>query len=629
MRLAWPAPAVALALALAPLPSMAAVSDLTELTIEELSNLEVTSVSRRPESLADAPGSIYVITGEQIRRSGVVTIPEALRLAPNLQVARVDAREYAITARGFLSGVGNKLLVLIDGRTAYTPLFSGVFWDAQDVVLADVERIEVISGPGAATWGVNAVNGVINITTRPAGETQGTLATGGVGHLESAAVFRHGGRAGERGFFRFYGKGFRGQGNELVDGSASFDRWQRGQVGFRADWQAGSDGLTVQGDLYRAYSEERRGGGGLDDLSGGNLLARWTRDDENGEGLELQAYYEQSDRAEILPLQENLLDVAFHQALSARMHKLTWGAGYRYARDESERVPAIGFIPARRSLRWYHVFGQDQFAVARNVEATLGVRFENNVYTDWEVLPSARLAWTPSANRLVWGALSRAVRAPARLDRDIFIPATPPFIIGGGPDFQSETADVIEIGYRAQPVKDLSYSMTAFHHRFDHLRSVELAPAGSDAAMIIGNGFKGEVTGLEAWGAWQVSDDWQLRMGGLVMDQDLRLEPGSTDALGPRTLGNDPDYQLQVRSTYDLTQRHQFDVMLRHIDNLPDPEVPSYTAVDVRLGWKLTPAFDLSLLLQNVLDSSHGEFDAAPERTEFERAAFMKLTWRP
>lgn len=628
MRTVWPA----LAVALVPFcveAASAGVPGLAELSIEELSNVVVSSVSRRPESLADAPASIYVITGEEIRRSGAKTIPEALRLAPNLQVARIDAREYAISARGFQSGIANKLLVLIDGRTAYTPLFSGVFWDAQDLILADIERIEVISGPGAATWGINAVNGVVNIISRPASNTQGTLSSVGVGTRESSASLRHGGTIGERGFYRVYGKGFRGQESELVDGSPGFDRWQRGQIGFRGDWTAGTDGLTVQGDAYRAYSEERRGGGGLDDLSGGNLLARWTREDDHGAGLELQAYYEHTDRAEILPLQEDLVDVAFKHALPAGPHKITWGAGYRFARDGSDSVPEIAFIPAERNLHWYHLFGQDQFALREDLEVTFGVRLEHNVYTDWEVLPSARLAWTLGENQLIWSALSRAVRAPARLDRDIFIPGTPPFVVGGGPDFQSEIAEVIEVGYRVQPTSALSYSVTAFHHRYDRLRSVELAPPDSGAATIIGNGIEGEITGLEAWGAWQATDDWQLRLGGFVMDQDLGQGPGSTDTSGPRTLGNDPDYQLLLRSAFNISLRHQFDVMLRHVDDLPDPEVPSYTALDLRLGWQATPRLDLSLLLQDVLDSRHGEFGAAPARREFERAAFIKVVWRP
>lgn len=623
--------AVCAALALLPMGLEAASPRsqvLTELTIEELSNIEVSSVSRRPEPLAAAPASIYVITGEQIRRSGAVTLPEALRLAPNIQVARTSAREYAISARGFQSGTSNKLLVLIDGRTVYSPLFSGVFWDAQGIVLEDVERIEVISGPGAATWGVNAVNGVINVITRPAIHTQGTLATAGAGNRDRMAALRHGGALGEHGFYRIYSKGFSSEHTELADGTPLPDRWQRGHLGFRADWEAGTDGLIVEGEAYRGTSDEGTALG-LEDLTGGHLLARWARERADGARLELQGYYEHTDREEVLPLESDIFDLAFSQALPAGEHALTWGAGYRYARDGSGGSPLLAFIPAERSLRWYHVFAQDQLAIRDDLELTAGVRFEHNIYTDWEILPSVRLGWTPADDRLVWGAVSRAVRSPARLDREIFIPGAAPFILGGGPDFQSEIADVVELGYRAQPTRSLSWSLTAFHHRYEDLRSLELAPPGSDAVLVIGNGFEGDITGVEGWGNWQVTDHWQLGFGGFVMDQDIGPERGSMDTIGTRTLGNDPDYQLMLRSTLDLGPYHEVDVMLRHVGDLPDPAVPSYTAVDLRYGWEATRTLDVALLLHDLFDSSHAEFGAEATRSEFERAVFVSLVWRP
>ncbi|CAN5218713.1 N/A [soil metagenome] len=614
--------AVHLAAVLVPVAAVAAGPDLAELTIEELSHLTVASVSRRPESLANAPASIYVITGDQIRRSGAVTIPEALRLAPNLQVARVSAREWAISARGFLSDVANKLLVLIDGRTVYTPLFSGVFWDEQDLVLADVERIEVISGPGAATWGVNAVNGVINIITRPAAETEGTLTTLGIGTRESIASLRHGGSVGEQGFYRVYGKAYRA---EATDGGFGSDQWQRGSIGLRTDLKFGADAVTIDGGAIAGESEESDTAFGLNEAWSTHLHARWAREDEHGRGFVLQGYYLHSDRDEVLVLREDVFDLALTQSLSAGAHRLTWGAGYRYVRDGSDSVPEVAFIPEERNLRWYHVFGQDQYPIADDVELTVGVRFEHNSYTDWEVLPSLRLAWTAGRDMLVWGALSRAVRAPSRLDRDLFVPG----LVAGGPDFQSEIANVAELGWRAQPTAALSYSVTGFYHRYDRLRSLELAPPGSAGPTGFGNGIEGDVTGLEAWGAWQATPDWQLAIGGFIMDQDLQEEFGSTNTIALRALGNDPDYQLQVRSRLNLSLQHKLDIMLRHVDDLPDPAVPSYTAVDVRFGWQFAPEIGLSLLLQDLLDSSHGEFGDQLSRREFERAAYLQLVWRP
>jgi iron complex outermembrane receptor protein len=625
-RRRWSVP-VLLLIAAIPVKSAAqAGRDLADLSLEELSNIEVTSVSGRAERLADAPASIFVITREDIRRSGVTSLPEALRLAPNLQVARTNANSYAISARGFNNSIGNKLLVLIDGRTVYTPLFSGVFWNAQDVMLEDIERIEVISGPGATLWGTNAVNGVINVTTRAARDTQGALVAGGAGNLERGTAMRYGGRLGDNGHFRLYGKYFDRDRTELAGGGAVRDSWDKGQVGFRADWGGGDRSFTVHGDAYRGDLEQTTPG--MTRIEGVNLLGRWNQRLGGGSNLRLQAYYDRTERDQQGVFREDLdiFDVELQHALKPLgRHTVIWGSGYRYARDRVGNSAALAFLPAERDLNWWNVFVQDEISLRSDLGLTLGTRLEGNDYTGTEVLPSARLAWKPAPDRLVWGAISRAVRSPARLDREFFVPGSAPFLLKGGPNFKSEVSNVAELGYRAQASSALSYSLTAFYHKHDRLRSVEPAPGGG---LVLDNKIEGSTYGVEAWGNYRVSNRWRLSGGFVLLKQDLRLKPDSMDTSGVDALGNDPKHQWMVRSAFDLTPRHEFDVMVRHIGALPDPSVPAYTAVDARLAWHARRDLELSVTLNNLFDAKHPEFGVPATRSEVERSIFLKVLWR-
>ena len=605
-------------------------SDLADLSLEELANLEVTSVSRRAERLSDAPASIFVITGDDIRRSGATSIPEALRLAPNLQVARVDSPQYAISARGFNqpNAIANKLLVLIDGRTVYTPLFSGVFWDAQDTLLEDVDRIEVISGPGATLWGANAVNGVINVSTRRAAETQGTLLAAGAGNLERGAAARQGGKLGEDGAFRVYGKVSDRDRTLRADGTSAHDSWDSGQAGFRADWGTAAGAFTLQGDAYRGTIDSATAGDIR--ISGGNLLARWARQLAGGDRVQVQAYFDNTEREIPGTFEErlNIFDVEFQHGLRlGSRHSVIWGGGYRRADDHVSNTAAIAFLPADRNLRWGNLFVQDEIALRGDeLRLTLGAKAQSNPYTATEFLPSARIAWKPDASRLLWSALSRAVRAPARLDRELFVPAQPPFFPGlaGGPDFRSEISKVLELGYRAQPSRRASYSVTLFHSVHDHLRSLEPGPAG---ALVIGNEMEGKSTGIEAWGSLQAAERWRLSAGLLALHQDLHLKPGSGDTSGVAAAGNDPKHQWNLRSSLDLPGRQEFDVMLRHVAPLPSPSVPGYTALDARYAWHFEGGLEVALIAQNLFDRSHPEFGAAATRSEIERGLFLKLRW--
>jgi iron complex outermembrane recepter protein len=585
-------------------------ANLAEMSLEELANLEVTSVSRRAERLADAPAALYVITGEDIHRSGATSLPEALRLAPNLEVARIDSRQYAISARGFNNSIGNKLLVLIDGRTIYTPLFSGVFWDAQDTLLEDVERIEVISGPGATLWGANAMNGVINVITRRATDTRGTLAEAGAGNRERGISARHGLQFAD-GALRIYAKAFERDNTVRGNGTAVRDEWQNTQAGFRGDWGTAARGYTLQGDVYRGSIEQPVG----DDttISGGNLLGRITRD-----RLRAQVYFDNTQRDIPGSFGErlNTFDAEAQHSFYATPNQLvTWGGGHRRAYDHVNNSAQLAFLPDKTTLRWTNVFAQDEIALGSRWRLTLGSKLESNVYTGTEFLPSARLAWKPAA-------ASRAVRAPSRLDRDLFAPAQPPFLLAGGPDFRSEVAKVFELGYRAQPSERLSYSVTGFYSQYDHLRSVER----SGAAFVLGNSMEGTSKGIEAWGSFQATRNWRLSAGALFLDQDLRFKPGSTDT-NIAAAGNDPTHQFSLRSSLDVAANHHLDVMARHVGELPNPAVPAYTAVDARYVWHVQRGLELSLTAQNLFDHSHPEFGTAATRSEIERGFFLRAKW--
>jgi iron complex outermembrane receptor protein len=601
------------------------VSALAELSLEELINIDVTTVSRRTERLAGVPASVFVITAEDIRRSGYRTLPEVLRLAPNLQVARSGASGYAISARGFNNdnGLANKLLVLIDGRTVYSLSLSGVFWDMQDVMLEDVERIEVISGAGATLWGTNAVNGVINVITRRSSDTRGPLVSLEGGNRRSGGAARYGARLGDNGSIRLYGKADDLRRTEQADGTGLDDGWRRGQAGFRADWGDTEHGFTLQGDTYRGKSDERPVFDAVK-VSGSNLLARWNTRLDGGSDLQVQSYFDHSSREDRLLFWDEIdvFDVEFQHGIPLGAHHVLWGADYRHASDNSHDSLFFGFVPRKLELEWLSLFVQDQIKLGRDLDLTLGTRAERNDYTGWEYLPSARLGWAVSDSHLLWGAVSRAVRAPARLDRELHFPPNGLFI-NGGPDFVSEIADVIEIGYRGQPTSDLTYSFTLFHDIYDKLRSGQPAPGAQ-----VQNKIQGTTDGIEGWASYQVAAWWRLSAGFSTLHKDLDLEADSTDPTGPSALGNDPEQQWIVRSSFNPAERHEFDLTVRHVGSLPQPAVPGYTAVDARWGWMLPGRkAEISLTLQNLFDPRHAEFGDAATRSEYERAVSLNLLW--
>jgi iron complex outermembrane recepter protein len=608
------------------------LGDVDDLRLEDLANIKVTSVSKRAELLTDAPASIFVITGDDIRRAGATTLPEALRLAPNLQVAGVDARNYAITARGFNNAFENKLLVLIDGRVVYSPLFSGVYWDAQDVVLEDIDRIEVISGPGATMWGANAVNGVVNVITKRADQTQGTLAAVDGSRDRASGSVRYGGLS-HGGSYRAYAKTARSDDLPRADGKEVLTGWHRNQAGFRADWGDTLQQSTVQGDAYQGALHQA---GTVDiKIGGANLLGRMTRQTSAGAELSLQAYWDYTERNQPNAFIEHLntVDLQLQHATKTGANQLLVGAGYRMASDHVQNDRAFAFLPGSRNMTWANVFVQDELALRENLRLTGGLKLEHNSYTGFEVLPTLRLAYKPTSEQLLWGALSRSVRAPSRIDRDFYSPTTPPLVNGvphytfaGGPDFESEIANVAELGYRAQLTPSLTWSATAFYSRYDRLRTGEMDSRGS---IVFRNSGEGRSRGIETWGTWQAAAAWRLSAGLVAQRVTTDVKPGVTDLLSKTGLAtSDPSNHWLLRSSFDVREGQELDLTLRHSGSLASPAVPAYTALDLRYGWRLAKGLELSLIGQNLLDHAHPEYGSAPNRTVFERALAVKLVWQ-
>ena len=616
------------------------VQVLKDLSIEELSNIEITSVSKRDEKLSDAPTSVFVITSEDIRRSGATSLPEALRLAPNLQVARVSANEYAISARGFNGTAANKLLVLVDGRSVYSPLFSGVFWDVQDVMIEDVERIEVISGPGGTLWGVNAVNGVINVITRSAAQTQGGLAIAGGGNREDRASLRYGGSFGNGVNFRVYATHFDLRDTETQSGDTKSDAAHQSQVGFRADWQHEADSFMVKGDAYAGREGQPLPGSisisgftlalGEISVAGANLISRWEHGWEGGGALSAQAYYDHTERSNPPTFEDSqgIVDLQLQYSASPiGAHTAVVGAEYRYGMDRVTNSRYIALLPANLDQTWASVFAQDEIALREGLRLTLGVRAEHNDYTGTDVLPTARLAWKWTPNEMLWAAASRTDRAPSRLDHDTFVPGQPPFLLRGGPDVQSETADDYEVGYRGQISSAASLSATIYHTIYDRLRTQQVDPTFT--YIFYTNGMQGRTSGLELWGSYQATPIWRLNAGFSRLRQEFNLTPNSIDIGTLRsTEGANPSRWGILRSTLDLGPRTEFDVTLRYVGALSQPVVSSYTALDLRVGWHLRSNLDLSLAGQNLLGAGHGEFTDVATRTDFKRAVFLKLLCR-
>jgi iron complex outermembrane receptor protein len=634
------------------------LSDLATMSLEDLTRLEVTSVSKHKEKLTDAPAAVYVITGEDIRRSGVTSIAEALRMAPGLEVARVDAHDWAITSRGFNELYANKLLVLIDGRSVYTPVFSGVQWDVQDTLLGDIDRIEVIRGPGAALWGANAVNGVINITTKSAKDTQGGNVSGGYGSEERGfGSARYGGKLGETGHYRAYVKYFNRDSSALPSGGQADDAWDMYRGGLRMDWDTSDHDLfTLQGDAYSGTENQTQIffmpsapftnlAPNLTKVAGANVVGRWTHSFSEEAELHIQAYYDWTER------QSPIFDERRHTGdLEAQLrHPLgerqdvTWGIGYRYTRsDIGSSNFTLAFSPMDRSTPIFNAFVQDAISVVRDrLRLTLGCKFENNVYTGFEFQPSARLLWTPHPQHSIWASVSRAVRTPSQAETGARIvitnvPPGPVFgSVNGNPAFQSEVLLAYELGYRIQPTEHLSLDLALFYNDYDHLRSVEPRPLDfSNPGYILApnsfeNMLKGQTYGGELAASFRAADWWRWRGAYSYLQTQLQPRAGSMDILSQAAEG-DRHHQVSLSSSMDLPGHLQLDCTGRYVDSIPNLQIKSYITMDARLGWRATRNLELAIVGQNLLEDRHAEFTPSVLRfraTEVERAVYGKITF--
>ncbi len=588
------------------------VEDLSGLSIEELGTIKVTSISKRPESLSEAAAAVYVITAEDIRRSGATSLPEALRQAPNLEVAQLNSLNYTVTARGSNSPeTANKLLVLVDGRSVYSPVASTVYWESVNVVLADVERIEVVSGPGGTLWGANAVNGVINIVTRSAQDTQGGLVEMGVGTRERGGTLRYGTKVGDMAL-RAYATGF-GRTNSFVRLPTDFstDAFNGSQSGFRLDGAAneGDDTYTLQGDIYRNHTEL------LDmTLHGGNLLGRWTRRIDARSSVQIQAYYDWQNR-DYLTATDALrtFDLqAQHNLKLGESHQIVWGGQYRLWQSAFRSLTFFQLVEPEARISLGSLFAQDEITLRPDLKLTVGVKAENSSYSGLDFLPNVRLAWQAANNHLLWSAISRSVRTPSRVDREL----TGPGLLAPAPNFRSEELTAYEIGYRGQPTPRSSLSLSAFYNVYDHLRTSSLT--NGRLPLMLHNDLEGTTYGVEGWASYGVTNWWKLHAGANWLHKRVHLKPGTVDLTNFQATGQDPAYQFQIRSEMSLTPEVEFDVMLRRVGAIAVSGVPAYTEADVHLGWHVTPSVELALFGRNLLHPRHLEANdplATPPRS--------------
>ena len=606
---------------------------LKKMSLQQLMRIKVTSVSKKPEKLTEAASAVQVITGEDIRRSGATSLPEALRLATNLQVARVNASQWAISARGFDNVLADKLLVLIDGRSVYTPLYAGVYWDVQNVLLEDVDRIEVISGPGGTLWGANAVNGVINIITKMAKETKGLFVQAGSGNQEPwFGNVRYGGKIGENMNYRVYGTGFKQAATKLVKGSGANDDWSLGQGGFRLDWDDKKNNqLAFQSDFYDGFPNPD--GKTAVVAMGGNALGRWTHKISGKSDFNIQAYYDQTWRDFLNGFTENLKTVDLdwqYRFQWGNKQEVIWGGDVRLMDDKMQNLQLFAFQPAHKALHIYSTFVQDKVTVIQNrLYFTAGTKIEHNNYTGIEYSPSGHLAWTLSKNQMVWASVSRAIRTPSRIDRDFYLYAAPAVPIISGDDFKSETLLAYELGWRVQPFSRLSFSLAGFYNVYDNLRSAEPGPPPSGFPISFSNGVKGDTYGVEWSAACQPADFWQVRGGYTFLKKQLFVKPGSQDLNKASAESNDPVNQFMIQSMFNLPADIETGLVIRYVDALPDPVVPAYTGLDVQVAWKMTKNIELSATGMNLLDNRHAEFiPTSPTPREISRSINGKLTCR-
>jgi iron complex outermembrane receptor protein len=644
--------------------------DLAQTSLEDLMNIEVTSVSKKEQKLSQVGAAVFVITQEDIRRSGSTNIPDLLRMVPGIHVAQIDANIWAISIRGFTDRYGDKVLVLIDGRSVYSPLTSGVNWDQQDVPLEDIDRIEVIRGPGGTVWGANAVNGVINIITKSAEATQGGLVMASAGSQESLqGLLQYGGTIGQKGAYRVFGS-YGNVGNLPSPlGETVTDGWHKFHSGFRSDWDLSPrDSLTVQGDLFQSregqtidtlFSNDLPREAIIDDtitVGAGDILGRWNHTLGNGSDTSLQFYYDgyhRSDRG--LSEKRNTLDLDFqHHLTIGSRQEIVWGLGYRTTRDYTTQGYQLEYDPDGRRDNLSSAFLQDDIKLTNSLSLILGSKFEHNSYTGFEYEPSAQLVWNLTDRQAFWASMSRAIRQPSRADfnLDVYV-ATFPTGTGfgvvellGNANRKAERLHDFELGYRAQVNKQLSLDVATFSSYYYGLQTQEplqtfYESAGSSGAgapvliapFLFDDRAHAHNYGAEIFASWGVTHRWQVSPGYSYLQMHVAGDPTSQDPGAGAITHESPKHQFQIHSLLNLTHRLEWDTALYHIGQLVDGgsgATPSYLRLDTRLGWRIGESLELSVVGQNLQSPTHAEYhDAFSVLHSFaQRSILGKVTFR-
>ncbi len=640
---------------------------LFSMSLEELMNLEVTSAFKKPQSIKDTPAAVFVITQEDIRRSGASSIPELLRMVPGVNVAKIDNGNWAVSIRGFNGIFSDKLLVLMDGRTLYDPLFSGVFWDVQDTMLEDIDRIEVIRGPGASSWGTNAVNGVINIITKDAYATRGVLLSGGGGSIEHGfGSGRLGFKVGDIGAVRFYAKAFERGAQEKKDGGSAWDDRRMLRSGFHSNWHfASNDSAAVQGDIYteevtsrvlgfnESFSERRIIESDIP-ASGGNILVRWKHLFDKENELNFQFYYDHSDRkfTDMGRESRDTLDFEFqHRFPLFGFNDIQWGCSYRHTWDD---IPIrhgynVGsFQPSSRKDDLFGFYGQNEMDFFQDrLRFLLGVRLDHNNYTGMEVEPTVRVIYSLNSRQDLWAAFSRAVRVPSRYNRDaIWLLGTErdltrqlpiEMAFKGDHDFRSEKLWAAEIGYRWTACTRLAFDITGFANFYDDLFTAVAGEIFDHHGMLIQpilpeNYGKANNFGIELTGNFNPLDWWRLELSYSYLNTNYWIESEHRAGSGlPAEYMEAPDHQVSFRSNMNLTEKLELDVWLRYVSSLSKLDTPSYTGVDIRVGWHPLESLEFSVAAKNLLDPRHPEYKdyfLQLISTEIPRSVYAKAVWK-
>lgn len=589
------------------------VETLRGMSIEQLAELPITSVAKRPVPLAEAPASVFVINREDIRRSGATTLPGVLRLAPNLEVAQLSGYAWSISARGFNApAASNKLLVQIDGRSLFEPVGSSVLWQQVDIPLDTIERIEVVSGPGGSLWGANAVNGVINIITSQAGESRSVQMDVTGGDFRRTAQLQVVTPIGHDASLRIYGQGFnQGPTTPRDPGVLASDAWRGAQGGFRLDAKTFGGALTVQGDVYRNVIADDQGS-----LWGGDILGRYTRPLGDGSSIEAMAYYARDDRtaADLFEQRESWDLQLQHNLQPDSRNALVWGGEVRVWRETYISKDILAFRTPSTDIALGSVFAQDEFALTPKLKLTAGLKLEESSYSGFEWLPTVRLAWRFDENNLLWGAVSRSVRTPDRIERELEAPG----ILEPSPDFRSERLIAMEVGWRAHPSPRASFSISSYFNLYDDLRTQDLVNTPSGPMVLTANGLKGQTWGVEAWGKYEVMKNWRISVGGDVLHKSFTVKPGHVDISGMEAAGQDPSYQAQIRSELTLTSWLEVDLDTRTVGRADYGGALAYTEGDARAAIRIARGVELALDGRNLFNPRHLEanqsFESLPPR---------------